>query len=44
MAIVRMIQGGHFASDVLWAGGFTYLTGLIFYYVLKFDKRVQICK
>ena len=40
MGIGRMIQGGHFASDVLWAGGFTYLTGLVLYYVLRFDKRV----
>jgi lipid A 4'-phosphatase len=40
MGVGRMIQGGHFASDVLWAGGFIYLTGLTFYYVLRFDKRV----
>ena len=40
MGIGRMIQGGHFASDVIWAGGFTYLTGLIFYYVFRFDKNI----
>jgi lipid A 4'-phosphatase len=39
MGTGRMIQGGHFASDVLWAGGFTYLTGLIIYYVFRFHKR-----
>jgi membrane-associated PAP2 superfamily phosphatase len=44
MGTGRMIQGGHFASDVLWAGGFTYLTGLTLYYAVRFDKRVQICK
>jgi len=38
MGIGRMIQGGHFPSDVLWAGGFTYLTGLGLYYVLRLDK------
>jgi lipid A 4'-phosphatase len=27
MGIARMVQGGHFASDVLWAGGIVYLTG-----------------
>ena len=40
MGVGRMIQGGHFASDVVWAGGFTYLTGLILYYLFKFDKQI----
>ena len=40
MGAGRMIQGGHFASDVLWAGGFTYLAGLILYYVFRFDKSI----
>lgn len=34
MGISRIIQGGHFASDVLWSGGFVYLTGLSLYYAL----------
>ena len=29
MGLGRMIQGGHFASDVLWSGGFIYIGGLI---------------
>jgi len=29
MGLGRMIQGGHFASDVLWSGGFIYFGGLI---------------
>ncbi len=29
MGLGRMIQGGHFASDVLWSGGFIYICGLI---------------
>jgi len=29
MGTARMVQGGHFPSDVVWAGGFTYLTGLV---------------
>lgn len=29
MGLTRMVQGGHFPSDVVWAGGFTYFTGLI---------------
>ncbi len=28
IGIVRMVQGGHFASDVLWSGGFVYLCGI----------------
>jgi membrane-associated PAP2 superfamily phosphatase len=40
MGIGRMIQGAHFASDVLWSCGFTYLTGLLFYYFMRFDKNI----
>ncbi len=29
MGIARMAQGAHFASDVLWAGGLTYLPALV---------------
>jgi membrane-associated PAP2 superfamily phosphatase len=29
MGLGRMIQGGHFASDVLWSAGFIYIGGLI---------------
>lgn len=27
VGLARMLQGGHFLSDVLWAGGIVYLTG-----------------
>jgi len=40
MGIGRMVQGGHFASDVVWAGGLTYLTGLTLYYIFRFDKEI----
>jgi membrane-associated PAP2 superfamily phosphatase len=33
-----MIQGGHFLSDVLWAGVITYLVGQFLYYVFRFDE------
>jgi len=36
----RMLQGGHFASDVIWAGGFVYLTGILLYYLLGLDHEV----
>jgi membrane-associated PAP2 superfamily phosphatase len=37
MGIGRMAQGGHFASDILWAWGLTYLTGLVLYYAFRFE-------
>jgi len=38
IGLARMIQGAHFLSDVVWAGGMVYLTGLAFYYALRLDK------
>ena len=38
IGFARMLQGGHFASDVLWAGGIVYLVALIFYKWLKLDR------
>ena len=37
MGAARMVQGGHFPSDVLWAGGFTYLTALFLSPLFRFD-------
>jgi len=34
MGISRMAQGGHFFSDIIWSGGFIYLTGWFFYHAL----------
>ena len=39
MGLGRMIQGAHFFSDVVWAGGFVYLTALSFYYGLGLHKE-----
>jgi membrane-associated PAP2 superfamily phosphatase len=36
LGLGRIVQGGHFLSDVLWSGGFTYLTGLILSYLFRF--------
>lgn len=30
IGVARIAQGGHFAGDVLWAAGFTYLAGWAF--------------
>ncbi|MBZ4683372.1 MAG: phosphoesterase PA-phosphatase related [Fusobacteriales bacterium] len=40
MGIGRNIQGGHFLSDVIWAGFMMYFTGIAFYYIFGFDKSV----
>lgn len=37
LGITRIIQGGHFASDVIWSFGIVYLTGLILYYAFRYD-------
>lgn len=42
MGLVRMIQGGHFASDVFWSGAITYLIALSLYYILKMDERIKL--
>jgi|APFre7841882630_1041343.scaffolds.fasta_scaffold01602_6 membrane-associated PAP2 superfamily phosphatase len=42
MGLTRMVQGGHFPSDVLWAGGIVYLTGLILYYALGLDRNIAL--
>ncbi len=39
MGVVRMAQGGHFASDVIYAGFFMYLTGLLIFYSLRLDIK-----
>lgn len=39
MGIIRMAQGGHFASDVIYAGFFMYLTGLLIFYSLRLDIK-----
>jgi lipid A 4'-phosphatase len=38
MGLARMVQGRHFASDVLWAGAIVYLTAVIVYAVLRMDE------
>jgi lipid A 4'-phosphatase len=40
MGTARVVQGGHFPSDVVWAGGFTYLTGLGLSYFFRFDNEM----
>ncbi|NOQ47176.1 MAG: phosphatase PAP2 family protein [Desulfobulbaceae bacterium] len=37
VGLARMLQGAHFASDVLWAGGLVYLAGGTLALLLKLD-------
>lgn len=39
VGIIRVVQGGHFASDVMWAAGFVYLCSLIFYKIFRLDSE-----
>jgi membrane-associated PAP2 superfamily phosphatase len=39
MGVARMAQGGHFPSDVLWAGGIVYLTGALLSRLLGLDAE-----
>ena len=35
VGFVRMLQGGHFLSDIVWAGGLVYLCGVVLSWVLN---------
>jgi membrane-associated PAP2 superfamily phosphatase len=39
MGLGRMIQGGHFLTDAIWAGCLVYLTGLFLYYLFRLDRE-----
>jgi lipid A 4'-phosphatase len=42
MGLGRMIQGGHFMTDVLWSGYFTYLTGSILSYLFRLNQETDL--
>ncbi|MBP6602054.1 MAG: phosphatase PAP2 family protein [Verrucomicrobiales bacterium] len=44
IGIARMTQGGHFFTDVVWAGVICYLTPLILYYLLGLDRSLIVSK
>lgn len=47
IGLARIAQGGHFLSDVIWAGGLTYLVASVLYYDIlkipdeKFEKHQE---
>jgi len=38
MGLARMIQGGHYLTDVIWSGVLVYITGLVLYYLFRLDR------
>ncbi|MDH3348059.1 MAG: phosphatase PAP2 family protein [Desulfobulbaceae bacterium] len=45
VGVTRILQGGHYLSDVLWSGGLVYLVGYILAKILKIDQVNSIgCK
>ncbi len=41
MGLGRVVQGGHYLSDVIWSGGLVYLTGLILARLLLVEETGQ---
>lgn len=37
LGVARVLQGGHFPSDVLWSGGLVYLTALVGVWLLRLE-------
>jgi len=38
----RMMAGGHFLSDVIWAGGMVWIAALAGYYLFRYDTPVEV--
>jgi len=41
IGVARMMAGGHFLSDVIWAGGVVWFAALIGYYLFRYDDPVE---
>jgi len=42
IGFARMIAGGHFAGDVLWAAGIVWLTGILAYHFMNVNKLINV--
>jgi membrane-associated PAP2 superfamily phosphatase len=40
LGIARILQGGHFASDVLWGAGICWMVSMGLYYAMGLDRRL----
>ena len=45
MGAIRIAQGGHFLSDVIWAGAIVYLTGVVLAWLILRDRspHPEVC-
>ncbi len=43
MGFARIVQGGHFASDIFWSGGLVYLTGAFIFYIMNLHHFLLYC-
>ena len=39
MGLARVIQGGHFVTDVIWSAGFVYLTAMVLASIMRLDAE-----
>lgn len=42
VGIARIVQGRHFASDILWSGAIVYLTAVLLYYVIGIHREKRL--
>lgn len=42
VGMARVVQGGHFLSDLTWAGGFCLLTSIGLFYALRLDRSLWL--
>ena len=42
MGVARVIQGGHFVTDVIWSAGFVYLTAMLLASLLRLDAAPRV--
>ena len=42
MGVARIIQGGHFLTDVIWSAGFVYLTAMLLACFMKLDTLPEV--
>ena len=42
IGMARIVEGDHFASDVIWSGGFVYFTGLVLSALFRFNTKGSV--
>lgn len=42
MGMARIIQGGHFVTDVIWSAGFVYLTAMVLASVMRLEAGQEV--